>query len=226
MCFLIRFSLEVLKSFNLINSLLIESTHSLTSLYPLHLCISNDLEYSAYDSDNPSNFRFPSLIDAWETPIIYLRAVRKNGPIIAPLVANDQELQQYDLPNLNQFVDNALNTNSSLLSLTMQSDANRLAWLTLTLAHPTFWEINTSNATAEFDNGAAWGTTRGRYVLISAGPDTIFLEAANEQIHEPDWVFDEAGDGFVDFLGGGPDQGEITPTTMESFDDVVVHGGA
>ena len=181
---------------------------------------SSDLTYTAYESSNPDDFSFPSLVDAWDTPIIYLRAVRKSGPIIAP--ATNNPLPQYDLPGLEQFVDNALNTNSSLLSLTMQTDVERLAWLTLTLAHPTFWEIDEDNANAEFNSGAAWGTTRGRYILISAGPDTSFLEVSNEQVHTNQEInIDNPFDSLLE-----PDSGLVTPSMMDSFDDVIVHGGA
>jgi len=181
---------------------------------------SSDLTYRAYDSSNPDDFSFPSLVDAWDTPIIYLRAVRKSGPIIAP--ATNNPLPQYDLPGLEQFVDNALNTNSSLLSLTMQTDVERLAWLTLTLAHPTFWEIDEDNASSEFVSGAAWGTTRGRYILISAGPDTSFLEVSNEQVHTNQEInIDNPFDSLLD-----PVSGLVTPSMMDSFDDVIVHGGA
>lgn len=181
----------------------------------------SDLEYSAYDDAAPENFRFPSLVDAWNTPIIYLRSVRKSGPIIA--LGSNNPLPQYDLPGLGQFVDDPLNANSSLLSELKQTDEERLAWLTLLLAHPTFWEIDNTNAGSEFTAGAAWGTTRGRYMLLSAGPDNIFLEVANEQVHDNQEIDfeDPFGDNLIH-----PSEGIITPSIMESFDDVVIHGGA
>jgi prepilin-type N-terminal cleavage/methylation domain-containing protein len=184
---------------------------------------SSDLEYTEFDTNDASAFSFPALVDSWDTPIIYLRAVRKSGPIIA--LGSNNPLPQYDLPGMSMFVDNALNSNSSLLSETNQSNEERIAWLTLLIAHPTFWEIDPSNANNEFTNGAAWGTSRGRYILISAGPNAIFLEASNDQVHTDNWS-PNSGNAFDQFRGGGPTGGLITPATMETFDDVVVHGGA
>ena len=191
---------------------------------------SRDLQYSPYDSGNVDSYTLPSLIDAWDTPILYFRAGRKHGPIIAdPSTSSDPIFNQpqYDLPGFDPWDDDALNTNISLLSIdsvTSQSMEDRLGWLTLMLAHPTFWEITTSNAGSEFNLGVAWGTTRGRYMLISAGPDKIYLEATNKQIHINQVV--PPGDPFGAILGNGPTGGAITPAMMETFDDVVVHGGA
>ena len=78
---------------------------------------------------------------------------------------------------------------------------------------------------AEFNLGVAWGATRGRYMLISAGPDKVYLEVTNKQIHINQTIMDP-GNPFSSLLGGGPQGGSITPSMMETFDDVVVHGGA
>ncbi len=171
--------------------------------------------------------KLPTLIDAWETPIMYLRAVRKNGPVIDnPANADDlmgYKLPQYELPALEGYVSenaSSLNYNGSLLSMIDQSEVEHLAWLTLLLSHPTFWEDLGDGST--FTNGTAWSTSRGRYVLISAGPDAIFLEVANEQVHVDQEI--DTNSPFTSLEN--PVDGNVLPTTMESFDDVVVHGGA
>ena len=190
---------------------------------------SRDMQYKPFD-ENTDDYVLPSLIDAWDTPIIYFRAARKHGPIIAD-PANSSifgfDLPQYDLPGIDQLLEDALNTNISLLSIssaTSQTIEDRLAWLTLMLAHPTFWEIDSDNASTGFNSGVAWGTTRGRYILISAGPDKIYMEATNKQLHN-DQILDPA-DPFDNLLGDGPQGGSITPSMMDTFDDVIVHGGA
>lgn len=181
---------------------------------------SSDLKYTAYDTSDPTTFSFPTLIDAWDTPIIYLRAIRKSGPIIAAYDNND--LPQYNLPGLGAFTADAINTSSSLLSETMQTDDERLAWLTLSLAHPTFWEIDSSNASTEWAAGTAWGTARGRYILISAGPDAVYLEVGNEQMHQDQEISPISPFSSLE----NPENGNITPSMMDTFDDVVIHGGA
>ena len=167
---------------------------------------SSDLQY---DSDNPDVL--PTLVDSWDTPIIYLRSARKNGPIIDDPNNSGNPgyvLPQYDLPNL---YFSTLNTSQSLI----YPDDDRIAWLTLLLAHPTFWEQDSN-----WSSGIAWGTTRGRFMLLSAGPDTIFLESANAPINPDDNQPFEASD-LTDSSNS-----TVNPSIMESFDDVVVHGGA
>ncbi len=180
---------------------------------------SKDLRYKPLDSANLDSYELPTLVDSWDTPIIFLRALRDSGPIIDD-PANSSK-PQFELPNIDPFFDGALNKSSSVLSTdtaTGQTTEDRLAWLTLLLVHPTFWEDQ------GFSNGTAWGAVRGRFVLISAGSDTVYLEATNKQLHI-DGVINPTNL-FGNFLGGGPTSGEIKPKMMESFDDVVVYGGA
>jgi hypothetical protein len=54
-------------------------------------------------------------------------------------------------------------------------------------------------------------------MLLSAGPDNIFLEKSNEQMYVDE---DPAGTLLE------PESGTVTPKMMETFDDVVVYGGA
>ena len=188
---------------------------------------SSDLEYSPYDSSNPDDFAYPSLVDAWDMPIIYLRSVRKNGPILDdPTHASDPNysLPQFELrlTALDAFLDSALNQNSSVLASNLQTEEQRMAWVTLLLAHPTFWETDSYPSCSDCVAGTAWGTTRGRYVLISAGPDATYLEVGNEQIHTNQNV--NPNTPFSSLLGS--DDGSVTPNMMDSFDDVVVYGGA
>ena len=185
---------------------------------------SRDLQYTPFDINNLDDFVLPSLIDAWDTPIMYFRAGRKHGPIIDnPANSSDPtfNLPQYDLPGIDQFFEDALNTNGSIVGPVFATDnPTKIAWLTLLLAHPTFWEDDGSGNV--FTNGVVWGTSRGRYLLISAGPDKIYLEIANKQMHQ-DQTIDPASpaSSLLD-----PQSGSITPSMMETFDDVIVHGGA
>jgi prepilin-type N-terminal cleavage/methylation domain-containing protein len=189
----------------------------------------DDLIYEAYDSDNPQDFTFPSLVDAWDTPIIYLRSVRKSGPIFDdPLneLNSNYRLPQFELrlSALDKYLEGALNSNSSILapSVQNQSPEKRMAWLTLMLAHPTFWEIDSYPSASDCVAGTAWGTTRGRYLLHSAGPDATFLEVGNEQVHTNQVV--NPTNPFSSLLQS--DDGSVTPSMVETFDDVIVHGGA
>jgi hypothetical protein len=59
-------------------------------------------------------------------------------------------------------------------------------------------------------------------MLLSAGPDNIFLEIGNEQVHTDQTV--DPQNPTSSLLA--PESGVVTPKMMETFDDVVVHGGA
>ena len=184
---------------------------------------SNDLRYKPLDSANVEAYELPTLVDSWDTPIIFLRALRDSGPIIDD--PTNSSKPQFELPDIDPYFDGALNKSSSVLSTdpaTGQTAQDRMAWLTLLLVHPTFWEDPGDGSS--FSNGTAWGAVRGRFVLISAGKDTIYLEATNKQLHV-DGIIDPTNL-FGNFLGDGPTGGQITPKMMESFNDVVVYGGA
>ncbi|MBC8203513.1 MAG: prepilin-type N-terminal cleavage/methylation domain-containing protein [Planctomycetes bacterium] len=186
---------------------------------------SADLLYAAYsNSDVPNvndlgdSFFFPTLIDPWETPIMYFRSSRTSGPVIAKSDSDpNTPMPQFEIQEELQFfdpTDQIINVNGSLFGNDLGDLENNLAWLTLLLAHPSFWDIDESNADPDFQDGVAWGTARGRYMLLSAGQDTIFLEKTNQPV-------DDAGEPISNPYGG-----EITPSMMNDFDDVIVHGGA
>ena len=182
---------------------------------------SSDLKYVPFDTNNAGSFEYPGIVDAWDMPIIYLRAGRKNGVIID--YAANGRLPQFDLPEMDDHFQDTLNINASIIGPTISTeDQTKIAWITLMLAHPTFWEIDASNAGTEFDMGTAWGTSRGRYMLLSAGPDNIYLEISNEQIHENQEI--DVQNRTSSLLS--PTSGTVTPKMMETFDDVVVYGGA
>ena len=186
----------------------------------------SDLLYQAYDPsglDSITTFVFPTLKDAWDTPILCFRSTRTSGPIIS--IADDDfvtPMPQFEIQEGVQFYDSTnqpLNNNLSLLSTTVD-DEDKLAYLTLLLAHPSFWDITEGNAPTEFTGGVAWGTTRGRYMLLSAGSDTIYLDAAHDELHTDVQVDGNPLNGLID-----PTSGEVTPAMMEVIDDIVIYGG-
>ena len=180
---------------------------------------SSDLKYTAYDDSNADAFELPTLVDAWESPIIYLRSIRRNGPVIDDPVNESNpnyDLPQYELPNMDNFFSGALNSNLSLIS---ENDQDRVTWLTMLLSHPTFWEQPTA-WDSNSDYTVAWCTTRGRFVLISAGPDTIYLESSNTPIN-PD-----SDDAYLVNDIMDTSNIKVNPSIMDTFDDVIIHGGA
>ena len=131
-------------------------------------------------------------------------------------------MPQFEIQEGIEFYDTtnpSLNDGLSLLSVDVDIE-NKLAYLTLLLAHPSFWDITTDNAGTEFAGGVAWGTTRGRYMLLSAGADTVYLDAAHDELHTAIQVDGSPLNGLID-----PMSGEVTPAMMEVIDDIVIYGG-
>lgn len=156
--------------------------------------------------------QWPTIIDAWESEILYLRASRGSGPLMdVPDDDTTTALPQFDLPDLEIFFTGSpLNVANSLIGPDDNDD--RVAWLSLLLAHPSFWDGTTAWQGGVAAN-VAWSTARGRYMLLSAGKDTIFLEQHNAPGAD-------SGMGTID-----PVTDEVTPAMMTTFDDVIVHGG-
>ena len=152
----------------------------------------------------------PNIVDGWGQPIVYLRRGRTNGPVVRD-IGDADELAQYEPSGIDLYL---TATNLGRLGMSQQQGTEftgsrlddgdleeRRMWLTLMLANPAF-----------YDTDNPWyGTTRGSYVLFSAGKDGIFL-ARNDGPVDDDGVPD------VTFEGK-------TPNALEEFDDVVVHGG-
>ncbi len=171
-----------------------------------------DLQYIAPEQGGTGSgeYVFPRLVDAWENPIIYLRAARDDGPLLDDPAENgypqlDNTIPQFDLPDLQNYFPEPWQDEHSFIG-TRESTEDRLAWLTLRLSHPSFWE--------GIDNsGVAWATARGKYLLLSPGPDKIYFEKASPPL-------DVDGTELTN-----PTSGDITPDKMTTWDDVVVFGG-
>lgn len=172
-----------------------------------------DLQYIAPDQGGTGSneYVFPRLVDAWENPIIFLRAARDDGPLLDDPAENgypqENTLPQFDLPDLQNYFLEPWQDEHSCIG-TRESTEDRLAWLTLRLSHPSFWDdINSS--------GIAWATARGKYMLLSPGPDTIFFEDNPDRMPQ-----DENGNELND-----PTNGQIRPDQCDTWDDVIVFGG-
>ena len=87
------------------------------------------------------------------------------------------------------------------------NDVERRRWLTVLVAHPAFYDPPDGDPVAW-----QYGTARGSYMLLSAGPDGVFLS------HQ---------DGPLTPAGGYESSwDDISPEDIEKFDDVVIHGGS
>lgn len=167
----------------------------------------------------------PDLIDAWDMPIMYARRVRTVGPIIGaptqpqrpqflyPTAAGNWGGGMYPYlrstalgeRQMNQMPGGS-NSKYSVLNATGQPPSNSNyalgAWnLMMLLANEAFL-VGDLSSTYDYT------TTRGGFVLISAGPDGIYLST-------------EDGEGS----SNDPQEWIRTPTVAGEYDDIVVIGG-
>ena len=175
--------------------------------------------------------QLPDLYDPWGNPIIYLRRDRKGGPLIeGPPCPDDGNAAgtvrgQFSNQGIGLYVEaTALGTDRIRQKQYTFEDSDavsgsRLAgeggdgeleeqrrWLTALVAHPAFYFYESDDECDKW-----FGTANGSFVLISAGPDGVFLS------HQ---------DGPINSDGGYErDWDEAEPNQIEEFDDLIRSGG-
>ncbi len=161
---------------------------------------------STTNTDDPTTdeFNIPDLVDRWGQPILYFRASRSTGPI-ARDAANVAVLPQFITATADPYVDSIYlgegreNQAKSLFRSAPDPDA-------------TFAQIIRSPAQGPPDK-PLYSTPRGRYVLISAGPDGIYFSQ-------------EDGPGTKTAPVTNIVTGQYgTPNVVKEYDDIVVVGG-
>jgi type II secretory pathway pseudopilin PulG len=166
------------------------------------------------DADDPTTdmYNLPDLMDRWGQPILYFRASRNTGPIAfdsgAPGV-----LPQFITATANPYIE------SILLGEGREDQAE------LSLLHPDQHMGSGTSADATFaqiirtpSQGAPdeplYSTPRGKYVLISAGPDGVYFSRHDGPGTQSAPVTNIVND---------PDYGN--PSVVKEFDDAVLTGG-
>lgn len=165
-------------------------------------------------------FELPDVIDAWGQPILYLRQLRDRGPLIS---ADANDRPQFLYAGLNVYLDSTAtskgtglgalgqdqvydstnNPAGSILTRTLPDYLSNFAYL---LRHPALGDTNVANVMNT-------STSRGAYVLISAGPDGIFFSAQDGPGARGDEVTNLAPPA-------------IEPVrAVEEFDDIRIFGG-
>ena len=150
----------------------------------------------------------PDLLDAWGTPVIYIRRGNRLGPIV-PTNSNAQG--QFLLDSAAPYLQSSAlgEANGDQADSVFTSNGASAFGNQMTKAN---WSLATVVGHAAFMSGTAPNVVisevRGSYVLVSGGEDAVFFS-----------IFDGAG---------SPTQSadEIpVPTAVAEYDDVVVTGG-
>jgi len=145
------------------------------------------------------------VLDAWGQPIIYLRAMRENGPLVG-----NPNVAQFSIGPALPYTDSlALGELGKAQPQVSLINASTVADVNSTLAQfirsPAFGP----------NNAPLNGSPRGRYVLISAGADGVYLSK-----------FDGLGTSatpLIDVVNSGTNPGG--PAALDKYDDVRVFGG-
>jgi prepilin-type N-terminal cleavage/methylation domain-containing protein len=179
---------------------------------------------SGFDPITYGHNSMPDLVDAWGQPVLIFTRQHRNGPLITEgdadpdvtghpqfrLTGTDVYLAAATLGDLEksqrQHVATSGTRSGSRLSSVDNGEAQqgeREHWMYLMLAHPTFSTLDTST----FE-----GQPAGAYLLVSAGPDGVFLA------HE---------DGPLDNNGQhNPAFANMEFDDLDDFDDLYNAGGA
>jgi hypothetical protein len=156
----------------------------------------------------------PDLIDAWGQPIIYVKQSRNRGPLIKDLTAGTAA-PQFALGGVTAYLNStalgemqknqiAAPAGSVLAVGTVPQQNNVFAVL---LSAPAFYK----------KTNPLYGSARGAFALISAGPDGIYFSAVDGPGTQTDPIDSdsEVGTKIID----------IGPKVIDEFDDIRVFGG-
>jgi type II secretory pathway pseudopilin PulG len=171
------------------------------------------------DESNP----IPDLIDAWGQPIIYVRQLRKNGPLVGDTA--DDPKPQFSLAGTRAYLASTQlgelgldqnygggNDRGSILTVTGSAGGSGIP---VSLAN--FAQIirNPGIGDSATPDNIMDGAARGAFGLISAGPDGVYFSAADGP--------GAAATGMqVTDLTASPHN---TAKVVEEYDDVLLFGG-
>lgn len=166
----------------------------------------NEVGVAAGQWNNPS-VNVPDLLDSWEMPILYFRRLRPDGPLVGNATASPPP--QFTLAgqsgyigstalggrSVNQVYDAGNNVPGSILSVFNPVDQGDLN-LARIIEHP-----------------ALPGQPRGAFMLLSPGPDSVYLSASD-------------GPGTQEMpVTAIQDPTAVPATAIAEYDDVVTFGG-
>jgi prepilin-type N-terminal cleavage/methylation domain-containing protein len=184
-----------------------------------------------YGAGIDTNTDVPDLLDAWGAPIAFVKQQRTVGPLV-PRNANATGTPkgQFERTGLLGYV-----TSTGLGDVGLdQTDAAKGSVLLTTIAggqngavarNLTFGQLirhaalNAQSGTAVNDAERVWaGTARGKYFLVSPGPDGVYFSR--------DQVRNSAGQPISDIVSSANNFNPDGPKIVERYDDVVVVGGS
>jgi len=169
--------------------------------------------------------KLPGLVDAWGNPLLYIRAVRTNGPLAGRNSDRVQFIVMADTGNkfgglypylaspglgtlsVPQTSAAAGGAPSAYSILDNSDDLNKMRTFAQLLRHPGFGD----------SDKPLQGSPRGKYMIISAGKDGIFFSTQDGPGTKKLPVTDIVTSGAITKMGG--------LGALDNYDDIKVFGG-
>ncbi|MDZ4831734.1 MAG: prepilin-type N-terminal cleavage/methylation domain-containing protein [Phycisphaerae bacterium] len=147
----------------------------------------------------------PDLLDAWGQPILYVRGLRDTGSLVGA-ATNSQFTRNAILGYVDGIVElGELGKSQAASVLNNGSATQRDATLAQIIRAPAIGK----------GSDPLNGTSRGRFVIISAGADGIFF--SSEQVKKAN------GNPLLDIVSQS--ENPAGPDLIKSYDDIVIGGG-
>jgi type II secretory pathway pseudopilin PulG len=167
--------------------------------------------------NDPVAIELPDVLDAWGTPVLYFRAAREVGALVGPVASARFNLET-NAPYVRStgLGDLGKSQEASLLNPESDVEPDEFATLAQFIRNPAF---GASNAPLQ-------GTGRGKFALVSAGPDGIYF-SKNDGFgtQTKPWI-DVVTSTSTPGSGNSPGKGNPGgPAALDRYDDVRVFGG-
>ena len=165
----------------------------------------------------------PSVTDAWGQPVLYVKRLRKTGPLVWPITGNNPKRPQFSAEMFETIFEFARigrkagdqEDKSLVNSNVIGNDQQRQATIAQAIRSATLGVWDSQGLTGQdMELAALAGTPRGAIIVWSPGEDATFLAAT-------DGPGSASQNIFTVFTGE-----YFNPKTMSDYDDVIVFGGS
>lgn len=176
--------------------------------------------YSAEAPEYAELDLLPTLKDAWGQPVMYIRRVRKQGPLVSyypsdgcgdKIPGQFEFRSQAKLIKSSQLGEFGFGQDKSILNLARTTESSD----GLGSQSRTFAQILRNPALGASEQPMT-GTARGDYILVSPGPDGVFFATVDGP---------GATGSPVNNIVDNPATEFATPTVVSEYDDLIVAGG-
>jgi prepilin-type N-terminal cleavage/methylation domain-containing protein len=179
-------------------------------------------DWGSFTDGAPLRQTIPMVTDSWGQPVLYVRRIRKTGPMIGQISGS--------LPSRPQFADEMFQTvleydrvgkragnqsTKSIINSNVTSDTQqRRATIAQAVRSPSLGIWDSTLNTNDMELAALGGSPRGAILLWSPGEDAIFLSSEDGP--------GTPTNGVLSLFSSN----NFNPKVVEEYDDIIVFGGS